>query len=93
MAGSLYMLRDFFVTGRKANGGYMGANEDILNATQRNLSLMSDAELVALRDSALLMVAQCELTHQEREMDAGHSEEPNQPDPHYIDKNLCRYVG
>ncbi|MGE3840080.1 MAG: hypothetical protein AB7I50_00690 [Vicinamibacterales bacterium] len=69
MAGSLYMLRDFFKTGRNAHGGYMGENEDILNATQRNLSLQTDDELLALRDSALLMVAQCELTHQERRID------------------------
>ena len=54
MAGSLYMLRDFFRTGRNVKGGYMGENEDMLNATQRNLSLLTDAELLALRDELFI---------------------------------------
>lgn len=69
MAGSLYMLRDFFMTGRKSNGGYMGENEDMLNATQRNLSLLSDDELLALRDSASILISEVEQTYQERRID------------------------
>lgn len=68
MAGSLYMLRDFFKTGRKASGAYMGDNECVLNATQRNLSTQTNDELLALRDSALLFIAECDATFQEREI-------------------------
>lgn len=52
---SLYLLREFFKAGRKANGGYMGGNENMENATERNLSLCSEAELLALRDSAYML--------------------------------------
>ena len=66
---SLYLLRDFFKSGRKPNGGFMGENEDMNNATQRNLSLCSDAELLELRDSAALFIKEVEAAYQERQID------------------------
>ena len=54
------MLRDFFKTGRNHHGGYMGEHEDMQNATERNLSLQTHDELIALRDSARLFIEYCE---------------------------------
>mgnify|MGYP001559038863 CR=1 FL=1 len=82
MAGSLYLLRDFFKAGRNHHGGYMGEHEDMLNATQRNLSLFTDTELLALRDSALLFIREIELTYQQRD---GRPAPAPQPRRHQLD--------
>lgn len=66
---SLYLLRDFFKVGRNHHGGYMGENEDMLNATQRNLSLYSDAEIHNLKASAYLFISECNDTLNERIID------------------------
>lgn len=56
---NLYSLRDFFQTGRKVNGSYMGENEDVLNATYRNLSCLTDVEILSLRESARNFIDIC----------------------------------
>lgn len=60
MSASLYLLRTFFQTGRNHHGGYMGEHEDMVNATERNLSLHTDDELIALRESARLFGEYCD---------------------------------
>jgi hypothetical protein len=82
MSASLYMLRDFFKAGRNHHGGYMGEHEDLINATERNLSLYTDEELLALRDSARLFMDYCERTRAERDMDAPEDDDPDDtPEP------------
>lgn len=56
----LYQLRDFFKPGRKPGGTYMGENEDMVNATWRNLSTLSETELLSLRDAARQFADMCE---------------------------------
>jgi hypothetical protein len=66
---SLYNLMLFFQPGRNHRGGHFNAHEDLLNATYRNLSLMSDTELISLRDGALEFVKIVEGEHQARGVD------------------------
>ncbi len=63
----MYKLRMFFQTGRKPNGSYMGETENVRNATERNLSCCTDAELLALRDEAREFATLCEATVLERD--------------------------
>lgn len=65
---SLYNLRAFFAVGRKPNGCYMGENEDMINATLRNLSCCTEAELLSLRDAARRFATMCEEEVTEREV-------------------------
>lgn len=87
MTASLYMLRDFFATGRKPNGCVMGENENLLNATQRNLSCLTDDELAALRDSAKLLIGEIDATLRGRWAEDDNDEPlddgPDQTDPGY----------
>lgn len=57
---NLHNLRAFFQPGKKANGSYMGENECPLNASYRNLSCLSDDELIALKQSALQFAEMCQ---------------------------------
>jgi len=68
--GSLYYLQRFFETGHPNRVGcYFNPDEDMLNATQRNLSTLSDAELLKLRASAYRLIEEIEVTYVEREID------------------------
>lgn len=62
----MYNLRLFFQAGKKPNGTYMSENENVLNATLRNLSCHTDQELLRLRDEAQRFATLCEETIQER---------------------------
>ena len=56
----MYNLRLFFQAGKKPNGTYMSENENVLNATLRNLSCHTDQELLRLRDEAQRFATLCE---------------------------------
>lgn len=49
---SLANLQKFFKLGRNQHGGVMMAGEDLVNATERNLSLHTDEELLDLAIAA-----------------------------------------
>lgn len=48
----LYSLLQFFKLGRHENGSYLSENESMENATERNLSVLSEQELLSLRSGA-----------------------------------------
>jgi hypothetical protein len=64
----MHLLRQFFQTGRKPNGSYMGETENVVNAVERNLSCLRDDEIIALRAQAFEFVAYCTDTLKGREV-------------------------